>query len=181
MPRKFIKKFTPNHTTVRNHKYLQMFGTLLHDPNLWHMNRRSVSGAFAIGLFWAMIPMPLQMVAAAATAIILRVNLPLSVALVWLTNPLTMPPIFYANYLLGGWLLNTPAAEIKFEVSMQWLAEEMEHIWLPLYFGSFVAGVALALFSYLVIRLLWRLHIISHYRDRRLKKTQKPAVTNKPG
>ena len=82
MPRHLIKRYSPDHEKIRNHKHVKVFGKLLHDPNLWHLNRRSVSGAFGVGLFWAMIPMPFQMIAAAATAIGLRTNLPLSVVLV---------------------------------------------------------------------------------------------------
>jgi len=169
MPRRLIKKITPDHDTIRNHKHMQIFGTLLHDPNLFHLNRRSVSGAFALGLFWAMIPIPLQMLAAAASAMIFRVNLPLSVALVWLTNPLTMPPVFYINYLLGTWLLNTPKSETKFEISIGWVAASMDEIWQPLYFGSFISGILLGIVGYTCVRLLWRLHIISRIQEKRQK------------
>ena len=177
MPKHLIRKITPDHETIRNHKHMQIFGTLLHDPNLFHMNRRSVSGAFAVGLFWAMIPIPLQMLAAAAAAILVRVNLPLSVALVWLTNPLTMPPIFYVNYLVGTWLMNTPDSEKEFEMSMEWLAESMDKIWQPLYFGSFAVGIILAIAGYITIRLLWRLHIVSRIQEKRLKRRN--AVSRK--
>lgn len=173
MPKRLIKKITPDHDTIRNHKHMQIFGTLLHDANLFHMNRRSISGAFAVGLFWSMIPIPLQMLAAAASAIIFRVNLPLSVALVWLTNPVTMPPLFYINYLLGAWLLNTPKSEAEFEVSMGWVAASMEQIWQPLYFGSCVSGIILGIVGYTSVRLLWRLHIISRIQEKRQKARAK--------
>ncbi len=178
MPKRLIKKITPDHDTIRNHKHMQIFGTLLHDPNLFHLNRRSVSGAFAVGLFWAMIPIPLQMLAAAASAIIFRVNLPLSVALVWLTNPLTMPPVFYINYRLGAWLLNTPRPETEFEVSMGWVAASIDQIWQPLYLGSFVSGVVLGIFGYTSARLLWRMRIISRIQERR-QKAQVKKISGK--
>ena len=40
------------------------FGRWLHHPNLWHLNRRSVSGAVAIGSFSGLVPGPLQMLTA---------------------------------------------------------------------------------------------------------------------
>ena len=65
----------PKPETLRNHKHLQMFGKLLHKENLWALNRRSAPAAFAIGLFVAWLPMPFQMVLAAALAIVFNCNL----------------------------------------------------------------------------------------------------------
>ncbi|HHH39520.1 MAG TPA: DUF2062 domain-containing protein [Sedimenticola sp.] len=167
MPRHLIKRFTPDHETIRNHKHLRVFGRLLHDPNLWHLNRRSVSGAFAVGLFWAFIPMPFQMIAAAAIAIPTRVNLPISVALVWISNPLTMPPIFYFNYLVGTWFLGTPVHLMDSELSMDYFLHSMERIWQPLYFGSLVCGVVASAAGYFGMRMLWRMHVVSQWQKRK--------------
>jgi len=169
MPKRLFKKLTPNHETIRNHKHMKMFGNLLHDQNLWHMNRKSVSGAFAAGLFWAMIPIPFQMVTAAASAIIFRVNLPLSVALVWLTNPLTMPPIFFLNYQIGTLFLPTHEKVENFELSMEWLGNSLDQIWLPLYLGSFIAGIVLAILGFISIRLIWRWILVKRYHKRKQK------------
>ena len=65
MPKDFIKKYMPDPNSIKNNKSLRFLGPLIHDPNLWHLNRHSVSKAFALGLFWGCIPMPFQMVAAA--------------------------------------------------------------------------------------------------------------------
>ncbi|MES9962982.1 MAG: DUF2062 domain-containing protein [Candidatus Sedimenticola sp. 20ELBAFRAG] len=172
MPKHIIKRYTPDHDTIRNHKHLQVFGKLLHDPNLWHMNRRSVSGAFAVGLFWAFIPMPFQMIAAAATAIPVRVNLPISVALVWISNPLTMPPMFYFNYMVGTLFLGREEAA-DFQMTLEWFSESMGIIWQPLYLGSLVSAIVAATLGYGAMRGLWRLHIITHLKKRRERKRTK--------
>ena len=167
MPKRIIKRFTPDHETIRTHKHLRMFGSLLHDPNLWHMNRRSVSGAFAVGIFWAFIPMPFQMVAAAFIAIVTRVNLPISVALVWISNPITMPPMFYFTYRVGTWILGEPPQNPEFEISLEWMANSLADIWQPLYLGSLLCGVIAAILGYSLMRGFWRWHVISNLRKRR--------------
>lgn len=170
MPKQIIKRFTPDRETLKNHRHLRVFGHLLQDPNLWHLNRRSVSGAFAVGLFWAMIPIPMQMVAAAFNAILVRVNLPISVALVWLTNPLTMPAVFYFNYLVGTWIIGPNPDVGEFQLSLEWISQELERIWEPLYLGSLVVGIVSALLGYAGMRLYWRWHTVCQLRRRRARR-----------
>ena len=81
MTRKIIRRYLPDAAQLRTHPRLRLFSRWLQSANLWHLNRRSVPGAVAVGLFWAFIPSPTQLLPAAATAIALRVNLPLSLAL----------------------------------------------------------------------------------------------------
>jgi uncharacterized protein (DUF2062 family) len=50
------------------------------------------------------------MLLAALAAVLLRCNLPLSVALVWLTNPLTVPAIFFIAYQVGALIIDVPCA-----------------------------------------------------------------------
>ena len=91
-PRQLVQRWMPDAKAIRDNKYLCCFGTLLHDKALWHISRHTLAKAFLVGLFCAMLPIPFQMLVAAAGAIALHANLPVSVGLVWLTNPLTMPP-----------------------------------------------------------------------------------------
>jgi uncharacterized protein (DUF2062 family) len=171
VPKEFIKRYLPDPHKIRNHKHLRFFGQLLHDPNLWHLNRRSVPGAFSVGLFSAFVPF--QMVLGAAGAIIWRVNLPISVGLVWLTNPVTMPPVFYFAYKLGTWILRTPINEaVTFELSLHWLMEELTVIWQPFLLGCFVLGVASAVLGNVIIRLLWRLRVVHYLKRKRLRPRQ---------
>lgn len=177
MDKQFFKRYLPKASTMKKHPNLQFFGTLLHDGNLWHLNRRSLSGGMAVGLFMAFIPVPMQMIFAAALAILLRVNLPLSVALVWITNPVTIPPLFYAAYKLGAFILGTAVKNIEFTMTFEWLTTTLLAIWRPFLLGCFLMGSLSALIGYLTVRLLWRLQVKRVWQERvaarRLKKEQK--------
>lgn len=170
MPKKFFKRYMPDHHTVRNHKSLQFLGTLLHDPNIFHLNRKSVTGAFTVGLFCAFIPIPTQMALAAILAIIAKVNLPISVGLVWITNPITMPPIFYFCYKVGAWILSEPVRHVEFQLSFEWLMAELGAIWQPFLFGCFVVAVLSAALGNIAIRSIWRLAVVRNWRARLEKR-----------
>lgn len=166
MPKDFIKKYLPDPNSVKNNKSLRFLGPLIHDPNLWHLNRHSVSKAFAIGLFWGCIPMPFQMIAAAFFAMRFKANLALSIAIVWISNPITMPPIFYAEYLLGAWILDIPPAPFEYELSFSWLKDKLYKIGIPMYFGSFISGITLSFLGYYSINYLWRKNIMKKWKQR---------------
>ena len=173
MSKKLIQRFLPDPNWVKNHKSLQFLGNWLHDPNLWHLNRRCASTACFIGLFMAFIPLPSQMIFAAITAVIVRANLPLSVALVWISNPITMPPLFYMAYKVGVALIGSPeAAEFNFELSWEWLSNGLVAIWQPFLLGCFVCGLFFGLLGSAIMRLTWRFHVIQMWKERRRKRQQ---------
>ena len=169
MPKKFIQRFSPKPETLKNHPHLKHLGQALHNPNLWHINRRSAAGAVAVGLFCAWMPIPFQMLLAAILAIIFSVNLPLSVALVWLSNPLTMPPLFYGAYRLGAYILDEPLVEFDFELSFHWIATMFETVAPTLLLGSFILGAISAALGYSLLRILWRFKITKKWQRRNRK------------
>ncbi len=173
MSKKFLKKWMPDHEKIRRHPHLnKLFGTLLHDPNLLHLNRRSVTGAFFVGLFMAFVPLPTQMIFAAGIAIWLRVNLPISVGLVWITNPLTMGPIFYFAYKVGAWTLGLPVRESNFNLSWEWLGTELSAIWEPFLLGSFLCALTAATLGATAVRLLWRLNVVRQWEIRKQRRAK---------
>ena len=173
MPRRYIKRYVPDHDKIRDHKHLRIIRPLLNDPNLLHLNRKSISGAFAVGLFVAFIPVPFQMLLAAIAAVVVRVNLPISVALVWISNPITMPPLFYFAYKLGAWVLDVPASNFNFELSFEWLTHGLSTIWQPFLLGCFITGTACALVGSLSVRMLWRLKVQQLWKQRKQLRSNK--------
>ncbi|HEY0923519.1 DUF2062 domain-containing protein [Rheinheimera pacifica] len=176
MPKNFIKKYLPSPEKIKQQKLLKIFGSLLHDGNLWHLNRRSARGAFAVGLFFAWMPIPFQMVASAAVAIPMRVNLPISVALVWLTNPITMPVLFYISYLVGSVVLRTPLEPFAFEASWDWLVHSIHTIGKPFLAGCLLMGICSAIIGYFVIDWLWRLSVRKAQLGKKLKRKNQPPL-----
>ncbi|WP_440875485.1 DUF2062 domain-containing protein [Thalassotalea sp. PLHSN55] len=169
MPKKTIKKLMPDHHTIKSNKHLQIFGDLLHNPNLWHLNRRSVAKAFAVGLFCAFIPVPFQMMLAASIAIIAHANLPLAVSLVWITNPLTMPFIFYSCYVVGTWILGTPQQEFVFELSWQWILDSLSTIGPAFLLGCIIMAIIASFLAYFGINSLWRYSVAKEWKKRQFR------------
>jgi len=170
MPRRYIRPYLPSADQVKNNKYLKLFGKVVHEPCLWHLNKKTVAGAFFVGLFCAWVPIPFQMVLSAAIAILVRVNLPLSIALVWVSNPFTMPPLFYGAYQFGSWLLGIPEAPFSFELSWEWLGNSLVHIWQPFLLGCLVLGIITSIFGYVFAKLLWRFLVVMHWKKRSERK-----------
>jgi len=174
--RKFFRKYLPHHETVKNHRWLKPFGGLLHHPNLWHLHRRSVAGGVAIGLFCGLIPGPLQMIAAARTALLLRVNLPVAVFTTLYTNPFTIVPLYVLAYELGAWVSGARSGAALVKPSFpelhwhSWPAELWNWVTMlgkPFLIGLPLLAVSLSIAGYFVVRAAWRVAVILKWRARR--------------
>lgn len=160
----------PDPEVIRRHKSLRCLGTLLERAHLWRLNRHSVAQAFMIGLFAAFIPVPFQMLIAAGLAIAIQANLPIAVALVWITNPLTMPVLFFLAYKLGAWILGMPPQALDVHISMTWLLHGLAATWKPFLLGCLVSGLSLGAMGYVGMHLVWRGYVVYRHRRRRLAR-----------
>lgn len=173
MAKKFIQRFLPDQDYIKAHPSLRILGNWVHDANLWHLNRHSVSSAFFIGLFWCFIPVPSQMIMAGLSAMLLRANLPLSVALVWITNPLTMAPVFYFAYRVGVAITGSNYQGFAFELSWTWFSQGLADTWQPFLIGSVACGLFFGLLGSTTVRYLWRWHAVRRWHQRRLQRQQR--------
>lgn len=165
--KKWLKRLMPDPGTILANRHLGIFGSLLHDPNLWHLNRHSVSGGVAVGLFVMYLPPIGQTFIAVGLAILLRVNLPISATLIWVSNPATIPPMFYFAYVLGCRMLGIEARGFDLHFWLDW------HHWLgvaaPLLLGSLVCATLCAVCGYVGIQMLWRWRLRREIRRRRAR------------
>lgn len=163
VPRRFWQ--LPDAELLRQQTWLQKFGPKLNNTALWRLRRRSLQRACAVGLFCAWLPLPIQMLLAAALAVRLQAHLPLALGLVWLNNPLTLPLLIVAGYQAGVAILQMPVQEFVFEASWQWLAASLHQVGVPLLTGSVLLGLLSALLSWPLSARIWHFHL----RQRRAK------------
>ena len=170
MSKKFIRRWIPSRQALAEHRAARLFRPLLEDPHLFHLNRHSASTAMFVGLFCAFLPMPGQTLAAALLSLALRCNLPMAVALVWLTNPLTMPVVFFSTFELGRWLLGSPPLDLGFHFDWHWLVTQGRQIFAPLLLGGLTLGFVLGGLGYLIVRQLWRWQVVRNWEARKKRR-----------
>ena len=93
----------PRRSNVHRYPILKWFSNTAYERSyLWSFRGKTVIPALFWGLWIAMLPIVgLQMLVVFFLAILLRTNLPVIVALQWISNPLTMGPIYFADYQIG--------------------------------------------------------------------------------
>ena len=186
MPRKFFRRFLPDGDTVRSYKDLAWLGAWLHHPNLWHLNRHSVAGGFAIGLAAGLVPGPLQMITAALIAVPLKKNLPVALLTTLYTNPFTIVPLYLLAIAYGRFLLGAghhPAVVEPYAWdwahaldSLQGLAVWTLSLGKPLAVGLPALALTLAGAGYFAVHLAWRACVIVAWRRRARRCAERKAT-----
>lgn len=170
MSKKFINSYLPHRDKITKNRWIKKLGPRLQAPDLWHINRKSLSGAAAIGTFCAFMPVPFQMVLAAIGAILFRCNILVAVPCVWISNPFTIPPIFFFCYWVGTLMLGLPMRRLDFELSFNWLMTGLLDVWQPFLLGCFIVGAVCAALAFASIRLFYRYYIWVHLKKRRHRR-----------
>ena len=181
MPRKHFRKYLPSHESVRNNRHIARFGGFLQHPNLWHLNRHSVAGGVAVGMFSGLVPGPFQMLVAALLAVPLRVNLPVALATTLYTNPLTIGPLYVLAYLIGRLIIGGAGAPFAAPPDIQWsnLRASLDaflgwtlSLGAPLAVGLVALALALAALGYACVQIGWRAYVMRAWRRRRQLRRQ---------
>lgn len=169
MPRRFFRKFALKRQHFAGRWFLAPFAHLLHDQRLWGVRRRTIVPAFALGLFVGFMPVPGHVLIAALLALVLRINIPVAALTTFVSNPLTVGPIFYLAYRVGRFLLDLPPRSFSVELSIDWLTDNFLNIWQPLMLGAVLCGAMAALVGYVVLDAFWRASIADYLAKRRLR------------
>jgi len=118
------------------------------------INRKSISKGVFIGLFWGFIPMPMQMFAVLAMTPFIKFNVPIAISMVWLSNPITMPFMYYMEYETGNFLLGNEGFDNP-ELTLDWFSDNWNKIITPLYVGTIPYSIGVSSLIYFIINKLW--------------------------
>jgi uncharacterized protein len=168
----FLHKNAPSREEVLASPWLRPFGKRIRQSDLWRFTRRSVPRAVFAGLFigiFLMVP-GLQIVGAALLAIPMRANIPISVAMTFLSNPLTTPFFLYAAIELGARIgFHTDLATflaLRGESVSRWMEWLLSDAAPALVSGLFLIGLGVALIGYIVSLVGWRWWVARKWRQR---------------
>ncbi len=105
-----LKKFLrplPRRSNVHRYPVLKWFADTAYKRSfLWSFKGKPIQTALFWGIWISMLPIVgIQMIVVFFISLLVRANLPLIVALQWISNPLTMGPIYFADYKIGMTLL----------------------------------------------------------------------------
>ena len=159
-----LRALAPSREQLEANPWLRRLAPYLADPKLWHWSRRGVAMGVAIGLFIGFLIPLAQILLAAAAAIFFRANVPVAAAGTLITNPLTVPAIYYAAYQLGAWVTGSPTTAALSWADPVSVLESIGSIGVPLFTGLAITACFSAAASYLLISRIWIWHVAAKRR-----------------
>lgn len=160
------KIFKTHATSQRFEQFIQKYHI---QREYLFINRKMVTRALFIGIFIALIPMPFQMAAVVGMIFFVKFNVPLALLMVWLSNPLTMPFMYYIEYITGCYLLGIEPQSVVF--SLEWFESHFSKIFLPLYVGTLFYATIIAPLLYFSVDRLWIYSVRQERKKSRFKSS----------
>jgi uncharacterized protein (DUF2062 family) len=173
MPRRFFRKFAVKRHQFGDRWFLSPFRHLMHDHRLWSIRRKTVVPAVALGIFIGFLPFPGHPLWASLIALARRINIPIAALSTFVSNPLTMGPMYFFAYRFGAWLIGIEPKNVEMEMSFDWVAHTFVNIWQPMLLGCVILGTAASLLSYVVLDLFWRSSIGNYKARKRRERNRK--------
>jgi uncharacterized protein (DUF2062 family) len=176
---RWLKSITPDRHSLEKLWCLKPFKALVLDRGCWTFNRNSVTRAFALGLFIAFIPptpLPVHIVTCVILGMWFRLNLPVLIATVFISNPFTWLPQVVGSIWVGAKLMGVDLMPVLHALRSRSPWAEAHHLWAPLLLGALVLGSVAAAAGYVLAQFAWRVHVLNHLRRRRARSGGRGAA-----
>lgn len=145
------------HRRLRHRPWWRSLTRPLFHRSLWMPCPTTVSTGMSIGLFFAMMPIPFQMVLSALLSLRFRANIPFAMAACWVSNPLTQAPIVLAQFRFGQWLRESLSVPMPgFLTRVDYTIPGVGQLNAASFtLGFIVSGIVLALIAYPIVQLIY--------------------------
>lgn len=174
-------RFLKHPRKLRDRPVMRWFARHFLDKQVWKPTQHTLSGGMAVGMFITLQLLPIQTPSAVILAAIFRVNIPIAIALCWLSNPFTIPFLAWLEYAVGKWFLalytTVPATPFPKQ-----LPDSMVDAWVVLrehapvmLMGGILVGAVGALISYVASWGVWEVGSRMEIA-KKLRETKAPAV-----
>jgi hypothetical protein len=189
-----LQRWLPDPDKIRSAGWARWMGRGIQHPRLWHLGRRGTALGVAIGIFFGLLLPFGQIPLAGFTAILLRGNVPVAMASTFISNPLTLPAIFYLAYLIGVLLMGGEATSstnagawpdpLLIESRLADTGEQgllavtlayLDAMGMPLLLGLAVNAVLGGVIAHALVTLAWRASARQAWRRRLRERSAGPA------
>lgn len=175
----------PSRESLEKNRFIRPVAHRVLAPALWRFTRRSVPRGVALGLLvgiFLLIP-GIQIAGAALLALPVRANVPIAVAMTFLSNPATTPFLIGLSLYIGNGMLGRSAdisrlyAMIEHQASIaEWTNWLLSDAAPALVVGLFVVSVVAAAVGYLIASFTWRARIASKWKARTHERAARRAA-----
>jgi hypothetical protein len=144
---------------LKHNALLRWFARHFLDKRVWKPTQHTFAGGMAVGLLVTMQLLPGQMPLAIILAAACRVNIPIAVAVCWLSNPATFVPIGVFEKEVGERILQffgDPTAHWISLIQSEGLRTGVAYAH-QMFIGGLVIGALLAPAGYVLTYVLWGL------------------------
>ncbi|MCB6182499.1 DUF2062 domain-containing protein [Leeia sp. TBRC 13508] len=186
MPRKYLSRWLlPTRKWLIHNRWLKPIAPLITARALWRLAPHSVGGGVFVGAFAGLIPGPFQVISAILFALIFRVNLPVSVAFTFYSNPITIVPLYLLALKIGTTFLPSSLSTVPdFPALTNWhiltWCEEVlswfGHLGWPFVVGLLVLAATIGTVGYFLVQLIWRVDVSRRLKKRRNRQTEELQV-----
>lgn len=174
MVKQLLQSWLPSPERVSSMKMMKMFGTRTANPLLWYVNRHSICKAIFIGTFFGLLPIPFHSILIVLAVLCFEVNLPVSLALAWLSNPFTIVPILYIGFWFGAKIFHVHMIN---QSMLMGVMHQIGH-WIKnfgdgyvdfslakiLMTGLLVEALLFSTIFYILTKLLWRWSVLKNWK-----------------
>lgn len=193
---KRVLRWMPRRTNVHRYPVLRWFASAARKRSyLWCFRVKNAIPALYAGCILALLPLyGIQLPLAVGLAFLLRANLPILTSTIFITNPLTILPAYYACFQIGRVLLNAFGVDSPHinMAEMKLLIEALQEgnwamnlhylatVWWITSLGGFVLGTSLATVAAGIYKLAAYEVMVSVKRLKELQKKRQEQAAASP-